>query len=785
MNDHDDVDDDPFDTGLPMGDPYLAYLLGKGRRNVRLLFRDAQSENIRTPVLIGFRQTGLGALASGADFVDEARQETWRDGTVFPAFIATLNDLTRRLQDGYGNAEGVVDRAGVTMALASDAALEAYREEAADPASPVRTRIFWVAPGPGIDPEEGFEPDPDKAGQAPGWPEIDDDIRRDGLDPFYANLAAAGRDPTDLRALRHVHVEGEEDFTVTAVIDDGIAFANGRFRGRGGAGVGKTAFQALWLQFATTGLDYSRGQIRDLLKAGSLPSRFSEERVYRAARILDYSRSLRHTLGYPSTHGTAVLDTAAGAPATTGAELNRKALMAVQVPSEAVRDTSLSRLHPYFLAGIFYLLLRLVVFTLKLRFPGPAEGHGGYPALEGEVDTITMRPMVINLSFGNTAGPHDGRSPFELGLDRIIGFWCAFAGPLAIVLPSGNSHLARGHARGALTAEDPAWTIPWRVQPDDRTDSAVEVWLPPLGGAVGNPRVRIRARPPGAPAGSPGTGWLAEFGSAPVRIETPAGEAICEIGYRFNPLDGRGVFDVFLAPTATYRSRASGAPEGAVAASGVWSIELERLPAAPAALHLAAWVQRDDTPFNYRRLGRQSYFDAACHDPYERPSGRPKTDDDADCLVRRAGNMSAIATGCRPAVVGGAIDREGYGGARRYAAAPYSAGGPVLTPPAACAPEPDRTGPDVVCRSEASPVLHGIMAAGTLSGSISRFGGTSLAAPQASGHLVAIARAGDTPDRTALRDEALPIVEGPATRVGEGFVEYATAYLDRRNPARS
>ncbi len=81
--------------------------------------------------------------------------------------------------------------------------------------------------------------------------------------------------------------------------------------------------------------------------------------------------------------------------------------------------------------------------------------------------------------------------------------------------------------------------------------------------------------------------------------------------------------------------------------------------------------------------------------------------------------MNALATGQHTIVVGGyrASDRM---------QSKYTGAGPVGTPPTV----PPRTGPDVSAVADESVVLHGILAAGTRSGSVVAMDGTSVAAPQ-------------------------------------------------------
>ena len=61
-------------------------------------------------------------------------------------------------------------------------------------------------------------------------------------------------------------------------------------------------------------------------------------------------------------------------------------------------------------------------------------------------------PVVVNLSYGTIAGPHDGTALLEAAIDQLI---ASRATPLRVVLPAGNHYLARCHARFRLPAAKP------------------------------------------------------------------------------------------------------------------------------------------------------------------------------------------------------------------------------------------------------------------------------------------------------------------------------------------
>ncbi|WP_226574553.1 S8/S53 family peptidase [Acuticoccus sediminis] len=753
---------------IPLGDPYLRWLIGPGLIAARGGFVDPRNEEIRTPVLIGFRDTTIEAIEQGLDFAEDGENgAAWRDGLAIPAFLKSFNDLTKRLRPDSDDPRGLLEKAGVVMGFASDSALAAYQREAEARSdnSFVPQRIFSVAPGPAIDPDRTGDTE-DVGNFADPWRNIDVALTERLLVPFYKEVGG-GEDLSFLRRAQSTALFGQS--TVVAVIDDAVAYANSRFEAFDPAtSAFRTSVSSAWIQRDPAGLVFDRagidGQLAAVAAAGMSAD---DEAVYRRAGVLDFGRLDRHSLAYRASHGTAVLDLANGAPAGDMAELATRNLKVVQLPLEVIRDTSLSRLDAYVFPGFIYLLFNVVIETLMAKFPN-------FPLVDEEVE-ITVLPMVVNMSIGNTAGPHDGGSVLERGFDFILRWWNDFVAPLALTLPSGNSHLARIHAgatlRGVPGTASAARVFDWQVQPDDKTESAVEIWLPPIDDpfAPPAPRVRVKALPPGKPDGAAGFDWVTEFDAA--AFVQPFGaidNAWLSVTYSFNPLDRRGVFMVNIAPTAFANPDLAGTPDVFLAPPGRWRILIEKVTPEPGDLPIEAWVQRDDTPFNFRRLGRQSYFNNACYERYD-ATGHPIEEDPPDgCMVRRSGSMSAIATGCRPVVVGGAVRTEPVNGSREFVLARYSAGGPASTPP--CPDEPERKGPDVVARSDDSRVAHGVLAAGTASGSTVSVGGTSIASPQVANALARMADAGVPPTRTQIQAAAEAVVAGPVERVGAGIV---------------
>jgi hypothetical protein len=469
---------------------------------------------------------------------------------------------------------------------------------------------------------------------------------------------------------------------VTGVIDDGMAFAHENFRLPNGTS--RVSF--FWNQDAQPpagavdyGVEFIRAgvgprRINSALANATHAGMVDEDEVYRTMRHLDPAEPGHKPLAWRTAHGTHVMDLAAGfdqqaAPAT-------RPIIGVQLPVHATADTSGAHFGRYALDGLYYILQR-------------AERLASAP------------PVVVNISYGFIAGPHNGTSIVEAAIDQMIALRPA---PFAVVLPAGNSYLARCHARFRL-ARNASQTLRWRVQPEDATPSYVEIWLPHAN-AARQPRVRLRVHSPDGGA-SP---WVNEGESW--RQEPVPGQVIAEAIYHnaIAPGRDRNMILIALAPTATLQANQLVAP------SGVWQIEVQnRGPRAT----IDAWIQRDDSPFGFPRLGRQSYFDDPAYVRFD-DAGREVEMDNASYVQRRR-TINSISTGTQTIVVG-AFQR------RDWRAAKYSAAGPLIHPPPGGAPTPD--GPVAMAVSDDSTAHRGVLAAGSRSGSCVAMFGTSVAAPQ-------------------------------------------------------
>jgi hypothetical protein len=517
---------------------------------------------------------------------------------------------------------------------------------------------------------------------------------------------------------------------VTGVIDESMAFAQDRFLRPDGT----TRVEYVWNQGdaanSVPGFGYGRElRKRDVpgepgidrrLQNARYAGLLDEDELYRLAGQLDYSAGGHKGLGRRGSHGSHVMHAACAL--SPGVQDDERPIVCVQLPADVVEDTSGASAAGYIYDGLLYILQRADAIAADLG-AGPLK-------------------VVANLSFGNIAGPHDGSSLLESAIDQLLEEREASfpAAPLRVVLPAGNFHLARCHARHVFTSVAQRRRMRWVIQPDDVTSSEMQLWLPHPLFHPELPALRLRVRPPGG-AWSPLvsenqvlTGWL-------------GGTIVFAMTYLGAALTGdRATVRFWMAPTVTHH------PERPVAPSGTWEVELRRA-AAGRRFEVHAWIQRDDRPYGYPIRGRQSRFDDPRYLRKHPVTGRDVEVDQPGAYVRRYGSINAYATGRETVVIGGFRHSD-------FRAWKSTAGGPIILapgypPPPAPPPPvpgaPHRDGPDAMAPSEDSPALHGRIAAGTRSGSAVAMNGTSVAAPQVA-RLVADLMAGGAPgDRAQIR----------------------------------
>ncbi|HSI16952.1 MAG TPA: S8 family serine peptidase [Sphingomonas sp.] len=175
------------------------------------------------------------------------------------------------------------------------------------------------------------------------------------------------------------------------------------------------------------------------------------------------------------------------------------------------------------------------------------------------VRTAGDQPLVINLSLGRHAGPHDGTLLIERAID-----WLLINRPgTAVVQSAGNYYSRDVHMAGRIS-ETRSAQLPFRMKQRDAVPVSVEIWY------NGADEFAARMRGPG------GAVAIAALGdNTPVRLADGR-----EIGYlyhrRADPNNGDNLINLFLRREA---------------AAGVWEIEIEGIDVVDGRWH--AWIERN------------------------------------------------------------------------------------------------------------------------------------------------------------------------------------------------
>lgn len=543
----------------------------------------------------------------------------------------------------------------------------------------------------------------------------------------------------------------DDPLVVTGVIDDGISFAHDRFWRTWR----KTRIEYFWDQSVPkdemkctwgygreftkrrSGTGYDDRSIDDLMEASTYVGLVDEDLVYRRSGFFDQTQPGHKPLAARNSHGALVMDLACNGDLMKVPAPDRWPIVAVQLPVATVADTSGATLAPQVFNGLCYISARAQAIAAA----------AGLAAL----------PVVVNVSYGLIAGPHDGSSLLEAAIDDFID---ACSSPVRVILPAGNNFQSRCHARLSIAAGRQK-DIAWRVLPDDWTESHVEIWLP-LGTDTSKVTINVTA-PDGTPSGAFVSGVAQNLFS-----ET---EKVGQAEYR-PPGDAgkRALVRLSLGPT--------GAPDGSVslAPAGLWRITIDNANGSTRLRLIDAWIQRDDAAPGYLRRGRQSYFDDPAYQRYD-SRGRPIEYDRPASYVKRKGSLNAIATGTKTIVIGGFRRSDNKPAA-------YTAAGPLKYPGYSGRGAPNPDGPETLFPSEEAPSLRGVLGAGTRSNSCTAMSGTSVSAPYAARFLVeeVLPLKGTLGDRNDVFNgtKGMPPPPSEQPRCGGGRIDMLSTRLPRR-----
>lgn len=515
-------------------------------------------------------------------------------------------------------------------------------------------------------------------------------------------LEAANLIARELSGLPQWDEPGPHD-GLLAIIDHGCPFLNRAFEDGQ-----HTRVVALWDQGSGPRTDklgwpwrqpraFSRGRqlgpeaLAAILRVARDGKRREEVSVYRSVDYLvDYEDPRRRV--QLATHGGHLLDVLGGSPDPMGQapaddRASKAKLAFIQLPFAAAMDSTGGSLAPHLLDGVRY--------AMRLCTAG--------------------QPLVVSISYGGQAGPHDGSSLIETAMDELLQMR---ANRFAIVLAAGNARRARCHVRRTVRKNRSA-LLRCMVQPGDTTDTHIEIWYERLDAASGL-SLEFRVR-------SPQRVWSAWVGTGTTGMElllhdlTRPGDVVGMLRHdRIVPNGRRSMALVSLAPT-----RQPAGVDAAVAEAGIWEIEVQLVVQpgfAANAVALDAWIERDD-PARGSAASPPAFVDQ--HD-----------EDDLDTLC-------SIATGDRTVRAGG-----------------FNLGTQRLAPYSAPGAGPRR--PQFLGACEQDEVWPSIAAAATRSGEILRMNGTSVAAPVVARRLF---------HQLAISDPARPaaeVIEGLRERVARG-----------------
>jgi len=524
--------------------------------------------------------------------------------------------------------------------------------------------------------------------------------------------------------------EVPDDTVLVGIVDTGVSLSNSRFRLRDGT----TRFVASWQQSAPFkgqgdlpfGQEVYAGDIQKALDDHGTPKQLGY------VDEVDFNRDLfltepkksggQRDLEMAAAHGTHVLDLAAGLDpdgdfSTTA---DRLRLLSVNLPAQYAHGTAGNFL-AYFAINAVERLIHLADALWARNHRNGAKG--GYP-------------LIINFSYGMTAGPKDGNHIFEKAIRELLKARKASLGgkaPVRVIMPAGNDNLERcaasavlgkagaSHAPTGYTAQS-SINLPWRILPADSTANFVEIWF------------EARAEGDLEELASHLKVWVTPPGYDPLPLEPLQIGGYQDLGnFARVYVNAKGTkrkkrlaLLVCVAPTIL---DVPGAPIGP---AGLWNLKLEHTGVP---VDATFFVQSDQSAVRTSKTAGRSYFDHKAYrvhlddgglaDTYsDQPDHNGETDNDSwrnFGPVQRRGTHNALATINEKGssgdfvVIGGFDDSSGY---------PSIYSSSVDGDPN---DEEKRDSISVSYPSENGASQYGLLAAGARDGSVTAYRGTSMA----------------------------------------------------------
>ena len=524
---------------------------------------------------------------------------------------------------------------------------------------------------------------------------------------------------------------------IVALIDDGIPFAHSAFLDS----TGHTRMSHIWLQSAAAeqigavpfGREYMNGNINALRAAHG----DNDDLIYREAGAIDPSMpELGAHLRRHSTHGSHVAGMCAGNDSRLSSHVmgDDIQIIAVQLPNTIAWDTSGFGKEMYMLSALHYIFNRAREIASKYSV---------------DPDNPEELPLIVNFSYGWSASRHDGQSEMEIAIQELLEDRKSLQPNTAIVMPTGNNfaHDMHGQITAADMADDGTYSFGWKLLPDDRTSSYLEMWLPE---GMDPDHYTVEVTPPDGHA-------LTAGGSIDIQADETLDDEDPDVGRgdprQFTELEINGEnigqlsvdmhrgtrWRVMLAliPTVSTRGQSRRAP------SGQWTITLSRNTGAPLTddQQINVWVQRDDDPASLKTGGRQSRLVDLTSSDGSDPKHPLRNLGDTLGFVRGYGCMNGVASS--PDVTRVA----GYVSATQRTCHYSGASGLTLRTDGAA----DHWGAptNMAAVADHSDLLPGTNSIGVRSGSSARLSGTSGAAPAAT-RIMAINAANGDPLTTQM-----------------------------------